>query len=113
MRKTLFESFTHGPLTEVSPAPGDDALAELAAAVRRFERHPRGSAYTRLPAITDSTAARAVGTHGARCRQQYRSLAAGDSRSSLQLQMCACRQSGLTEARKKPGAPLFRPLLRG
>src|SRR5215813_1571670 len=42
MRKTLFESFTHGPLTEVSPAPGDDALAELAAAVRRSARSRLG-----------------------------------------------------------------------
>jgi Ni,Fe-hydrogenase III small subunit len=42
MRKTLFESFTHGPLTEVAPAPGDDALAELAAAVRRLARSRLG-----------------------------------------------------------------------
>ena len=39
MRKTLFESFTQRPLT-AAPAPGDDALAELAArsARRRLGR---------------------------------------------------------------------------
>jgi Ni,Fe-hydrogenase III small subunit len=38
MRKTLFESLTHGPLTEAAPAPRDEALAELAAAVQRSAR---------------------------------------------------------------------------
>ena len=42
MRKTLFESFTHGPLTEAAPAPGDDALAELPATVRRSARRRLG-----------------------------------------------------------------------
>ena len=35
MRRTLFESFTHGPLTEAPPLPDDAALAELAAGVER------------------------------------------------------------------------------
>src|SRR5262245_18190530 len=35
MRKTLFESLTHGSLTEPAPAPDDAALAELAAKVDR------------------------------------------------------------------------------
>jgi Ni,Fe-hydrogenase III small subunit len=38
MRKTLFESLTHGPLTEPAPAPHEDALAEIAAALRRSAR---------------------------------------------------------------------------
>jgi Ni,Fe-hydrogenase III small subunit len=42
MRRTLFESLTHGPLTEVSPAPDDAALAELAANVDRAARRKLG-----------------------------------------------------------------------
>jgi Ni,Fe-hydrogenase III small subunit len=35
MRKTLLESFTHGPLTEPAPAADEAALAELAKSVNR------------------------------------------------------------------------------
>jgi len=35
MRKTPFESLTHGPLTEPAPAPDEAALAELAQSVNR------------------------------------------------------------------------------
>src|ERR1700752_1718617 len=42
MRRTLFESLTHGPLTETAPAPDDAALAELAAAVQRSARRHLG-----------------------------------------------------------------------
>jgi Ni,Fe-hydrogenase III small subunit len=35
MRKTLFESFFHGPLTEPGPTPDEAALAELAQTVNR------------------------------------------------------------------------------
>lgn len=38
MRRTLFESLTHRPLTEKLPAPDDAALAELAASVERAAR---------------------------------------------------------------------------
>jgi Ni,Fe-hydrogenase III small subunit len=38
MRKTLFESFTHGPLTELPPAPDEAGLAELARSVNRVAR---------------------------------------------------------------------------
>jgi Ni,Fe-hydrogenase III small subunit len=38
MRKVLFESFTHGPLTEPPPAPDEAGLAELAKAVNRAAR---------------------------------------------------------------------------
>ena len=38
MRKTLFESFTHGPLTEAAPAPDEAGLAELAQNVNRAAR---------------------------------------------------------------------------
>jgi len=38
MRRTLFESLTHGPLTEAPPAPGESALAELAQSVTRAAR---------------------------------------------------------------------------
>jgi Ni,Fe-hydrogenase III small subunit len=38
MRKILFESLTHGPLTEPPPALQDDALAEIAAALQRSAR---------------------------------------------------------------------------
>jgi Ni,Fe-hydrogenase III small subunit len=38
MRKTLFETFTHGPLTEPAPAPDEAGLAELAKAVNRAAR---------------------------------------------------------------------------
>jgi len=38
MRRTLFESLTHGPLTEAPPRPDDAALAELAARVDRAAR---------------------------------------------------------------------------
>ena len=42
MRRTLFESLTHGPLTEAPPAPDDAALAELAAQVDRAARRRLG-----------------------------------------------------------------------
>jgi Ni,Fe-hydrogenase III small subunit len=38
MRDILFESFTHGPLTEPAPAPNDAALAELARSVNGAAR---------------------------------------------------------------------------
>ncbi len=38
MRKVLFESFTHGPLTEPAPAPDEAGLAELARSVNRVAR---------------------------------------------------------------------------
>jgi Ni,Fe-hydrogenase III small subunit len=38
MRKTLFESFTHGPLTEPAPKPDEAGLAELAQSVNRAAR---------------------------------------------------------------------------
>jgi Ni,Fe-hydrogenase III small subunit len=38
MRRTLFESLTHGPLTEPPPAPSEGALAELAQSVQRAAR---------------------------------------------------------------------------
>ena len=38
MRRTLFESLTHGPLTETPPAPDEAALAELAKNVDRVAR---------------------------------------------------------------------------
>ena len=42
MRRTLFESLTHAPLTEKPPAPDDAALAELAASVQRAARRRLG-----------------------------------------------------------------------
>jgi Ni,Fe-hydrogenase III small subunit len=42
MRRTLLEGLTLGPLTESAPAPQDDALAELAAAVQRSARRRLG-----------------------------------------------------------------------
>jgi Ni,Fe-hydrogenase III small subunit len=42
MRRTLFESLTHGPLTEAPPLPDDAALAELAASVDRAARRRLG-----------------------------------------------------------------------
>jgi Ni,Fe-hydrogenase III small subunit len=38
MRRTLFESLTHGPLTEPPPAPSEAALTELAQSVQRAAR---------------------------------------------------------------------------
>jgi Ni,Fe-hydrogenase III small subunit len=38
MRKTLFESFAHGPVTEPGPAPDEASLAELAKSVKRAAR---------------------------------------------------------------------------
>jgi Ni,Fe-hydrogenase III small subunit len=38
MRKVLFESFTHGPLSEPPPKPDEAGLAELAKAVNRAAR---------------------------------------------------------------------------
>ncbi len=38
MRKTLFESFVHGPLTEPAPTPDQAALAELARSADRAAR---------------------------------------------------------------------------
>lgn len=42
MRRTLFESVTHGPLTERAPRPQDSGFAELAAAVDRSARRRLG-----------------------------------------------------------------------
>ncbi len=42
MRRTLFESLTHRPLTEAPPAPDDAALAELAAGIERAARRRLG-----------------------------------------------------------------------
>src|ERR1700740_3864883 len=42
MRRTLFESLTHGPLTEKAPRPQDSGIAELAAAVDRSARRRLG-----------------------------------------------------------------------
>ncbi|HEX7060857.1 MAG TPA: NADH-quinone oxidoreductase subunit NuoB [Woeseiaceae bacterium] len=42
MRKLLFDSLLKGPLTEPPPAPDEDALAELAAAVKRKARRRLG-----------------------------------------------------------------------
>ncbi len=42
MRRTLFESLTHRPVTEAPPSPGDAALAELAASVERAARRRLG-----------------------------------------------------------------------
>jgi Ni,Fe-hydrogenase III small subunit len=42
MRRTLFESLTHRPLTEMPPTPDDAALAELAASVDRAARRKLG-----------------------------------------------------------------------
>jgi len=42
MRRTLFESLTHGPLTEAPPPADDAALAELAARVDRAARRRLG-----------------------------------------------------------------------
>ena len=42
MRRTLFESLTHGPLTEAAPAPDEAALAELAQSVNRAARAKLG-----------------------------------------------------------------------
>ena len=42
MRRTLFESFAYGPLTEAAPKPDEAALAELATAVNRAARAKLG-----------------------------------------------------------------------
>ena len=42
MRRTLFESFTHGPLTEPAPTPDEAGLAELAQSVNRAARAKLG-----------------------------------------------------------------------
>src|ERR1700686_3783635 len=42
MRRTLFESLTHRPLTEAPPSADDAALAELAASVQRSARRLLG-----------------------------------------------------------------------
>ncbi len=42
MRRTLFESLTHRPLTENAPRPQDGEIAELAAAVDRAARRRLG-----------------------------------------------------------------------
>jgi Ni,Fe-hydrogenase III small subunit len=42
MRRTSFESLTHGPLTEAPPLADDAALAELAAGVNRAARRRLG-----------------------------------------------------------------------
>jgi len=42
MRKTLWESLTHGPVTDAPPAPDDAAVAELAAAVADAARRRLG-----------------------------------------------------------------------
>jgi len=42
MRKTLFESLTHAPLTEAPPSADDRAVAELAASLERSARRRLG-----------------------------------------------------------------------
>src|SRR5579872_412225 len=42
MRRTLLEGLTRRPLTEAPPAPGEAALAELAASVERAARRRLG-----------------------------------------------------------------------
>jgi Ni,Fe-hydrogenase III small subunit len=42
MRKTLFESLTHGPLTEAAPPPDEAGLAELATQVNAAARKRLG-----------------------------------------------------------------------
>jgi Ni,Fe-hydrogenase III small subunit len=42
MRKVLFESFIHGPLTELAPKPDEAGLAELAQSVNRAARAKLG-----------------------------------------------------------------------
>jgi Ni,Fe-hydrogenase III small subunit len=42
MRRTLFESLMHGPVTEAPPSPDDAALAELAVSVERAARRRLG-----------------------------------------------------------------------
>ena len=42
MRRTLFESFTHGPLTEPAPKADEAGLAELAQSVNRAARAKLG-----------------------------------------------------------------------
>ena len=42
MRRTLFESLMHGPLTESPPAPDNTVLAELSESVDRAARHRLG-----------------------------------------------------------------------
>jgi Ni,Fe-hydrogenase III small subunit len=42
MRRTLFESLTHGPLTEAPPAPDKAALDELARSIERAARTKLG-----------------------------------------------------------------------
>jgi Ni,Fe-hydrogenase III small subunit len=42
MRRTIFESLMHGPLTEAPPSPDDTALAELAVSVERAARQRLG-----------------------------------------------------------------------
>jgi Ni,Fe-hydrogenase III small subunit len=42
MRRTLFESLIHGPLTEAAPSPDEAALAELAQSVERAARAKLG-----------------------------------------------------------------------
>ena len=42
MRRMLFKSLVHGPLTEAAPAPDDAALAELAARVKEASRQRLG-----------------------------------------------------------------------
>ncbi len=42
MRRTLFESLTHGPMTEAPPAPDGAGLAELAVQVDRAARRRLG-----------------------------------------------------------------------
>jgi len=42
MRRLLFQSLVHGPLTEDAPARSDDAMAELAAQINRVSRQRLG-----------------------------------------------------------------------
>jgi Ni,Fe-hydrogenase III small subunit len=42
MRRTIFESLAHGPLTEKAPAPDETALAQLAARVDRAAQRRLG-----------------------------------------------------------------------
>src|SRR5438034_1173949 len=78
MRRMLFKSLVHGPLTEAAPKADDAALAELAAQVDRtarlrrrcFCRSSGRSAHSRLPALADHVTSRAAciaGNSGTEC----------------------------------------------
>src|SRR5215472_1139594 len=90
MREALERTYAATPDPKWVVAVGDCAFdagifAGSYAGWRRFERHPRGSAYTRLPAIADVIVARSVGNHGARHQQKYRLVVIRGPRSN-----CKC-----------------------